>query len=129
MIDIDLIPRKSDVFTLSFLSLQLITLSAKTDYQGITTIPRLPDEYTSDQHLKAFLTLVINGLNQSPTCRPLLREIKNHEFLHLTGPSHLLETPGELEFLEAIEPLMTGNKFRQESVRREASQRRGLSYP
>ena len=84
---------------------------------------------TSDQHLKTFLTLVINGLNETPTSRPLLRYIKNHEFLHLMGPSQLLETPGELEFLEAIEPLVTGNKFRQESVRREASLRRGLSYP
>jgi len=99
------------------------------DYQGITAIPRLPEEYTSDPHLKNFLTLVVKGLNQTPTSRPLLREIINHEFLSLTGQSRMLETPGELEFLEAIEPLMTGNKFRQERVRREASQRRGLSYP
>jgi hypothetical protein len=82
------------------------------DYQGITIIPSLPDEYTSDPHLKAFLTLVINGLNQTPRSRPLLREIKNHEFLCLTGHSRTLETPHELEFLEAIEPFMTGNILR-----------------
>ena len=70
--DYDVDPRKSYVFTLSFLTLQLITLSAKMDYQGITVIPRLPDEYTSDPHLKSFLTLVITGLNQTPSSRPTL---------------------------------------------------------
>ena len=116
------------MFTLSFLILQLITLSARMDYQGISVIPRLPDEYTSEPHLKSFLTLVINGLNQTPASRPTLRALKTHDFLRLPGANRQLQTPAELEFLEVIEPLMTGNKFRQENLRREACLRRGLSY-
>jgi hypothetical protein len=79
----------------------------------MSVIPELPDSYTSEPHLKSFLTLLIEGLSDIRSLRPSIDTYQKHQFLQVAVGINGARDDEEREYLEIVESIVGGNFVRR----------------